>query len=103
MSMRTREEQKLNMKRKLLSRRKAFYNQFNGFNLNGFVSLQRDGKKLDLDFLLHWNWGRIDAKLTHIVSMFPFIPPPGTGNELNVNKMFRRRPGHPLNVLCTFI
>ena len=102
MNVRTREEQKLNMKRKLLSRRKVFYNQFNGFNLNGFVSLQRGGKKLDLHFLLYWNWGPIDAKLTHTVSMFPFISP-GTGHELNVYMTFRRRPGHPLDVLCTFI
>ena len=25
-----------------------------------------------------------------------------TGRNLNIHKMFRRRPGRPLNVLCTF-
>ena len=29
-------------------------------------------------------------------------PPPDTGNKLNVHKMFKRRPGRLLNVLCTF-
>ena len=28
--------------------------------------------------------------------------PVNTGRKLNVHKTFRRHPGHPLNVLCTF-
>ena len=28
--------------------------------------------------------------------------PVDTGRKLNVHEMFRRRPGRPLNVLCTF-
>ena len=42
--------------------------------------------------------------------MFPFqthgrgvwITPVKTGRKLNVSKTFRRRPGHLLNILCTF-
>ena len=30
------------------------------------------------------------------------INPVDTGRKLKVNKTFRRRPGHLLNVLCTF-
>ena len=30
------------------------------------------------------------------------VPLIDTGRKLNVHKTFRRRPGHPLNVLCTF-
>ena len=30
------------------------------------------------------------------------VPRVDTGRKLNVHKTFRRRPGRPLNVLCTF-
>ena len=34
--------------------------------------------------------------------MMMVMIPVDTGRKLNVHKTFRRRPGRPLNVLCTF-
>ena len=61
----------------------------------------RHSKEKKLNCLLGWVWSGM-PKYARFYQNLICLYPVDTGRKLHVHKTFRRPPGRPLNVLCTF-